>query len=961
MTVILRTYQTRLAASVANLWDTGHRNVVMVLPTGGGKCLGKGTPVMMYDGSIVAVENVKPGDLLMGPDSKPKTVLSTCRGVENLYCVQPVKGDAYVVNESHILSLKTTGTDNVVNLSVREYLQKAKNWKHLHKGWKPDRVDFAPSAPLPIDPYILGVWLGDGHSGECCITSMDDEIILAWARYAVSLGMNVVGRPAGGRSVTVGISKTKGLANPVTDALRGLDVWKNKHVPHLYKTASYDDRRQLLAGMMDTDGSYTGKGYDFISKIRELSDGVAFVARSLGLSAYVAKCTKSSQNGTVGTYYRVSICGDVNMIPCRLPHKQAHPRRQIKSVLKTGITVSPLGPGEYFGFELDGDGLFLLGDFTVTHNTRILAAIVEGHAGASCVIAHRSEIVSQLSMALAECGVRHNLIASKRDKEAIAALHVKAFGRAFFDPNAPCAVASVDTLIRRKDLAAWAARVTLWVTDEGHHLVLDNKWDKATAMFTHSHVRGLLPTATPARADGRGLGRREHGGDGVADAMVQGPELRWLIDEGYLCDYRVIGANSHVEELLGAVGATGDWSTAQLRAASETSTIVGDAASTYARLNAGQIRGAPAAPGGRSAILFAPDVKTAADFLQALRAAGVRAELVTGETDPGVRRHTFARLEDRQVQVVVAVDIVSEGTDIPALELGIFCRATASLAVYMQQFGRVLRPLMTPEFKAARTREERLAAIAASPKPVAYIIDHVGNFTRHGPPDRVRDWSLASVSRRAGPSDAPQVRYCCEPTCGAAFERFRPACPYCGWEPPAPPERKAPAMVEGDLTMLDPEVLAALRGRADEVPRKLAEARERLEALRAEAAAGLPSLDDYRAHQAAAGLPQVFIWRNAKAHAARLETFDETMAAKIEKQMAAVQAAEAQDGVRAALLDAMAAWGGYARARGLTDREIQRLFYERFGVDVITPLSYGPADAAALIEKILFDGSVKMI
>ena len=136
--------------------------------------------------------------------------------------------------------------------------------------------------------------------------------------------------------------------------------------------------------------------------------------------------------------------------------------------------------------------------------------------------------------------------------------------------------------------------MTLWVTDEGHHLVLDNKWDKATGMFAHPHVRGLLPTATPARADGRGLGRKEHGGDGVADAMVRGPELRWLIDEGYLCDYRVIGANSHVEELLGAVGATGDWSTAQLRAASEASTIVGDAASTYARLNAGQIRGAPA-------------------------------------------------------------------------------------------------------------------------------------------------------------------------------------------------------------------------------------------------------------------------------------------------------------------------------------------------------------------------------
>ena len=551
--------------------------------------------------------------------------------------------------------------------------------------------------------------------------------------------------------------------------------------------------------------------------------------------------------------------------------------------------------------------------------TRILAAIVERHVGASCVIAHRSEIVGQLSMALAECGVRHNLIASKKDKEAIAALHVKAFGRSFFDPNSQCAVASVDTLIRKKDLAKWAASVTLWVTDEGHHLVLDNKWFKAISQFTHPLVRGLLPTASPKRTDGQGLGREEIGGNGVADTMVEGPPLRWLIDEGYLCDYRIITADSHIEELLGEVGASGDWSTAQLKAATEQSPIIGNAAETYRQLNAGMVRGAPPAPNGRTGILFAPDVETAGKFLQEFRRRGARAELVTGETDPGVRRRVFQRLEAREIELVICVDIVSEGTDIPALELGIFCRATASLAVYIQQFGRVLRPLMTPQYKAARTKEERLAAIAASPKPVAYIIDHVGNFTRHGPPDRVREWSLVSSRGKRGPSDGVAYRNCLNVSpldiCGQPFERFRTCCPYCGWEPPPPAGRSSPAMVEGDMVLLDPEVLAALRG---------------------EAQAAVMSVADYRAKLAATGLPQHFIWANAKTHHV-----------KVEAQMA--------------LRDVMATWGGYRRADGLTDREMQRLFYERFGVDVLTAAGLGQKDALALMEKILFDGFVKSL
>jgi len=138
---------------------------------------------------------------------------------------------------------------------------------------------------------------------------------------------------------------------------------QEKHIPFIYKTASVEKRRHLLAGLIDSDGClYSFNGYEYLSKSKKLASDVLFVARSLGFAAYKKlKIVKDNP------YWRVSISGDTTQIPCRIKRKKSKKRRQSKSVLVTGFKVEPVGIGPYYGFEIGHDHLYLMGDFTVAH------------------------------------------------------------------------------------------------------------------------------------------------------------------------------------------------------------------------------------------------------------------------------------------------------------------------------------------------------------------------------------------------------------------------------------------------------------------------------------------------------------------------------------------------------------------------------------------------------------------
>lgn len=346
---------------------------------GTGKCLKIGTPIIMFDGSSKNVEDIVVGDLLMGPDSKPRTVLSLTRGIGPLYKVSQKLGDDYVCNNAHILSLQNTdkpSNQEPIFISAEDFCKKNKTWKFRNKGWK-SGVEFQEKKIL-IDPYWIGLWLGDGHSNHAGITvaKKDVEIENWLEEWAIKNNMRIRKEKSSGSDAClqwhfVDLDNDITNKNHISKELRDLGILNNKHIPNSYLRNNSSIRLSLLAGLIDSDG-YMDKrtgSISFTNVNRQLAEDVLWLARSLGFRAFWGESIKTIKSIDYKVLaYTVTIGGSLSRIPTKLPRKQGHDNPQKKS-LRYGIDVKPIGEGEYFGFTIDGDQQFLLGDFTVTHNS----------------------------------------------------------------------------------------------------------------------------------------------------------------------------------------------------------------------------------------------------------------------------------------------------------------------------------------------------------------------------------------------------------------------------------------------------------------------------------------------------------------------------------------------------------------------------------------------------------------
>lgn len=354
--------------------------------TGVGKCLTKGTKVKMYDGSTKNVEDVKVGDLLMGDDRFSRTVKSLARGEDELYKIVPTKyGEEWGCNSEHILVLYNTRTKILGEFSVKDYLNKASKSTRFKHEWKLIRTGVEyPDRDLGISPYFLGLWIGDGTWNSISITASENEkeIIDFLYSYAPYTGSRIVksNKKVGSKAITFYFRGKEHGYNSLLNEFKsyGYIKTREKFIPREYLICESYKRRSLLAGIIDSDGTKCNNGcYEIVTKWDRLKNDIVELARSLGYGVNYKKRTILAENnnfGVTGDYWRIHISG-AHDIPCQISRKKSTSRKQSKSVLVSGFKVIPQGRGEYYGFEITGNRRFLLGDFTITHNTYTACAV----------------------------------------------------------------------------------------------------------------------------------------------------------------------------------------------------------------------------------------------------------------------------------------------------------------------------------------------------------------------------------------------------------------------------------------------------------------------------------------------------------------------------------------------------------------------------------------------------------
>lgn len=416
-----------------------------------------------------------------------------------------------------------------------------------------------------------------------------------------------------------------------------------------------------------------------------------------------------------------------------------------------------------------------------------IAASVAAKKKKALTLVHRIELLRQTSGKLSEFEVEHGLI------------------NPLFTPSfdSSVQVASVQTLIKRLTYFAsvnWHSDLT--IVDEAHHATAGS-WRKTIEHFdmcNPSHIV-LGVTATPIRADGQGLGKA-HGG--IFEEIVIGPSIRELQDEGFLVKAKVL---SPPKQFSNPKKKKGDWNAKDLDTLVNKPTITGDAVDHYEQV----CKGVPT-------IVFCVSVAHTEEVAQTFRNRGYRFYAIDGSTDDDVRKRILNGLADGTVDGVTSCDLINEGTDVPAATCAILLRPTQSLGLHLQQVGRVLRTVYAPGYDLD-TREGRLAAIAASSKPYAYILDHVGNVgnwvngefsVNHGLPDAEHEWSLDGEVKSKGKKGSREmivsVQTCL--SCFAVSEPFR-VCFECGHE--VEMKDSTPKQVEGQLQEVSPEMVKAAK------------------------------------------------------------------------------------------------------------------------------------------------------
>lgn len=353
------------------------------------ECLKFGTEVIMADGSIRKIEDINLGEYVMGPDGTPRRVLERHTGVDNMYRIKAGSGcDDQIVNSKHsiyykqkyhfknsLLSKLQTPVDIIKEDSEKSY---CKQLRYLERA---DEINLDRHKELLIDPYFLGLWLGDGTKNKAVITNEDPEVIKYVCDFANDNGMTctLCNTHSNALSLTLK-NKSYNHKNYVLDALAYYGIRNNKDIPDDFIYTSIENRLKLLAGLIDTDGNFNKRDrvYTFsqCESRKHIVDKFVFIARSLGFK--VSVCTyKTACEKHIGQNKKKSVCENTVCariidgkydIPCLIERKKHHWQKKRTDRRLSHFTVEYDGIDKYCGITIDGDHLFLLKDFTIVHN-----------------------------------------------------------------------------------------------------------------------------------------------------------------------------------------------------------------------------------------------------------------------------------------------------------------------------------------------------------------------------------------------------------------------------------------------------------------------------------------------------------------------------------------------------------------------------------------------------------------
>lgn len=372
---------------------------------------------------------------------------------------------------------------------------------------------------------------------------------------------------------------------------------------------------------------------------------------------------------------------------------------------------------------LDGRKRIILCSVTGSGKTVLAAAIIHSARrnfdAKILFIAHRMELIDQAVEQLAKWGVTEVGVIRADDKRSA--------------PLMPVQVASIQTLARRE---LWFVPNIIFV-DECHHAAADSYMKAIFDAFPDSVILGL--SATPARADGKALGRVV---GGPFDAIEVASTYTDCIADGFIAEPQCFSTPappdlSHVHTIAG------DYNLEELEEVMLGDTLVGGIVERWKELH-----------DGRRTIVFATGVQHSQAIVAQFHAAGIRAAHLDGTTPLDLRRSILAHLESGELEVVSNCQVLTEGVDLPAAKCIVLARPTKSLVLYLQTVGRALRP-----WNNIRPR----------------ILDHAGNFDRHGAPHEDREWSLDAPPRKISEG---KFRVC--PACYAYIKSHLKECPHCG-------------------------------------------------------------------------------------------------------------------------------------------------------------------------------------